>query len=203
MDGLVATQLKRATGMRTSCLIVVVVVLAWTVGVAGAQEGLRKAAEEPRSPPRVAKAKYSAEKKTLEVQSLVPESVTQSYVVRLPVTTQRVADGRVVVETQFRDETRQRIVTKWTPMVKEYPLDQIEVRTVKGLKAVPSELPRLFAGELRPVVLVERIVRHGEGKPVMTVEDVDPAFLQLLKENTLIVLLPPVPELPPSPILPP
>lgn len=186
--------------MRTSCMIVVVVLLA---GVAGAQEGLRKAEEEQRSPPRVAKAKYSVEKKVLQVQSFVPENVTQSYIVRLPVTVQREVDGKIISEEFQRDETRQRIVTKWMPLVKEYPLDQIEVRTVKGLKAVPSELPRLFAGELRPVVLVERIVTHGEGKPVMTVEDVDPAFLQLLKENTLIVLLPPVPELPRSPILPP
>ncbi len=184
--------------MKTSCLIVAVVLLA---GAVRAQEGPRKAEDEQRSPPRVAKAKYSAEKKTLEVQSLVPESVTQSYIVRLPVTVQREVDGKIISEEFQRDETRQRIVTKWTPLVKEYPLDQIEVRTVKGQRAVPSELPRLFAGELRPVVLVDRIVSHGVGKPVVKVEDVDPTFLQLLKENTLIVLLPPVPELPPPPVV--
>lgn len=186
--------------MKIICLIVAVV-LTWMAGTAGAQEGKRKGEEEQRSPPRMAKAKYSAEKKTLEVQSLVPESVTQSYVVRVPVTTQRIADGRVVVETAERLETRQRTVTKWAPLVQEYPLDQIEVRTVKGQRAVPSELPRLFAGELRPVVLVDRIVSPVEGKPAVKVADVDPAYLQLLKENTLIVLLPPVPELPPPPVV--
>lgn len=186
--------------MRTSCLIVVVVLLA---GVAGAQEVPRKGEEEQRSPPRMAKAQYSAEKKVLQVQSLVPENVTQSYIVRAPVFVQREVDGKIIREEFERMETRQRVVTKWMPLVKEYPLDQIEVRTVKGQRAVPGELPRLFAGGLRPVVLVDRIVSHGEGKPVVKVEDVDPAFLQLLKENTLIVLLPPVPELPPPPIPPP
>ena len=188
--------------MKTSCLVVAVV-LAWMVGVARAQEGPRKAEEEQRSPPRVAKAKYSAEKKTLDVQSLVAESVTQSYVVRVPVTVQRIVDGRALAETAERLETRQRTVTKWVPLVQEYPLDQVEVRTVRGQKPTAEELPRLFAGGLRPVVLVDRIVSSGEGKPAVKVADVDPAYLQLLKENTLLILLPPLPELPPPPFAPP
>jgi len=186
--------------MRTSCLIVVVVLLA---GVAGAQEGPRKVEKEQRSPPRMAKAQYSAEKKVLQVQSLVPENVTQSYIIRVPVTVQREVDGKIISETAERDETRQRIVTKWVPLVKEYPLDQIEVRTVTGQKTVPGELPRLLGGGLRPVVLVERTISQVDGKPVVKVAEVDPAYLQVLKESTLQVLLPPVPDLPPSPIPPP
>jgi hypothetical protein len=176
--------------MRTSCLFLAIALAC--AGVAGAQE--------VRAPPRLAKASYAAERKVLVVEVLEPTQVMESYVVRVPITVRREVDGKIVDDIQERHETRVRTVTKWMPHLIEHPLDQIEVRTTKPAKVPAEELPKLFAGEPRPVVLVKRTVQQVEGKPVVKIQGFNLDYMQLLKDNTLLVLLPPEPELPPLPV---
>jgi hypothetical protein len=74
-------------------------------------------------------------------------------------------------------------------LAEDHPLEEVQVYDTRGKAVSPKKLPGLLKGET--FVLVS-----ADGKPV------DPLYLRLVKEGTLVFVLPAPPTPPPVPPAP-
>lgn len=135
----------------------------------------------------MAKATKSDKGVVLHVRLLENAPATKTVTLKVPVEVQKVVNGKVVTETQVKDEQRQITVmtpAKWRTV--EIPVDGNEVAAydVKGQRLTPESLAERLADE-------KAILASPFGP-------IDPYFLQTTKDDTPIVKIPPERLFPPQ-----
>lgn len=136
-------------------------------------------------PPRQVLARATADdtgRVTLTVRDLVAVPVTEKFNVAVPVTVQRNVQGRTVTETRMVTETREMTVlkpVKWrlTP-IKFDGVSGAMVFDTRGTKVEPNRLPQLLKDETPILVSATGLM-------------VDPFYLKTVKEDTLVLVVPP------------